>query len=258
MVERVTMKTAGITHVGNVRPTNEDTFMIECESSPLFMLVADGMGGHKAGEVASSMAVEFFSSYLQSTPRPEGYDLESYLREGVLFANKKVYGLSKENEAYSGMGTTFSMATVKDGSLYFAHIGDSRIYTVRQDEIKLITQDHSYVAEMVRKGTIAEEEAREHPRKNVLTRALGTEETAVVDTGSVGLSDDDIILLCSDGLSNMVPDSEICGILTAGQSKRGSIAETLEEKAGLLIRTANLNGGLDNISLILIYSEPTI
>ena len=211
------------------------------------------MGGHLAGEHASSEAVHFFVQEVAEKSFKED-SVVKLLREGVESANRHVYKLSKQSAAWTGMGTTFVAAVIMEDTLFCVNVGDSRLYLILDDEhgclgLKKLTIDHSVVEELVQKGEITEAEARVHPQKNVITRAVGIEEHVSVDAFEIPLTGIQRILLCSDGLSNMVEDSELLHIL--GSTAAGS-QEDIENLADRLMKTANENGGYDNISVILI------
>lgn len=238
----------GKSDIGRVRLCNEDSIFVQ--NSPggclhNFYIVADGMGGHKSGEVASGNAVKFFRHFVEYKNEIGKTEILDILVEGVGYANKKVYEMSKEDDAYTNMGTTFLVASVYEDKVFIAHVGDSRLYIVRNDEIKQITSDHTYVMEMVRSGIITKEEAKIHPDRNIITRALGIDEELSIDGIFYKILPDDIIIMCSDGLYEMIDDD---GILSIVSDK----ALNLEERTEKLIKTANLCGGRDNISVVLI------
>ncbi|MCL2407592.1 MAG: Stp1/IreP family PP2C-type Ser/Thr phosphatase [Defluviitaleaceae bacterium] len=246
----------GKTDIGLVRKTNEDAVFVcnDCAEIGVSYLaniyiVADGMGGHAAGEVASAMSVEAFCDFLKQAHLKD-YDgehsVERLMAAGVRTANEKLFAESNADEEKAGMGTTFTAVSISENILYFAHAGDSRCYIADSDGLRAITDDHSWVAEMQRLGRITEEEAESHPRKNMLTRALGTNDEIAVDTGIVQLACGTTVLLCSDGLTNMVSDSDILRILSSDKP--------LEEKVGTLINAANDGGGRDNITAVLIQT----
>lgn len=244
------MKSAGRTDIGLVRKVNEDNYiceMLELGFDTWVYIVADGMGGHNAGEVASTMAVQEILSYIKSNIKcleKEEKRILDLIRKAILHANDKVYKKSILNSNCMGMGTTLSMVLVKGSELYVGHVGDSRIYLIRDGAISRLTEDHSLVAELVRTGTIQPEEAKHHPQKNVITRALGTEYTLEVDVSASALKDTDFILLCTDGLSNMVEDEEIKQIIIS--------AENVESACEMLVDRAKDSGGYDNITAIVI------
>lgn len=212
--------------------------------SNLFV-VADGMGGHKAGEYASKCAVE---TIVEDINTYQDIGIIKSLTMAIQHANAKIRQVANSDINYQGMGTTLVTATYSDDTLYVGNVGDSRLYVIG-DGIRQITTDHSLVEEMIRMGGLDREKARTHPDKNIITRAIGVVEVVDVDFFEVeDLKEGDIILMCSDGLSNMLTDNEIVEIVNA----RG----TLEEKADNLVAAANRNGGKDNIAVILIEMLP--
>ena len=218
------MKTYSITDTGALREMNQDYFFASDDpvgNLPNLYIVADGMGGHKAGDYASRYTTQRM----------------------VTTANKLLIEEAAEDEAKRGMGTTLVAATILDGKLYVANIGDSRLYVINRD-IRQITRDHSLVAEMVRIGEVNEADARIHPDKNIITRAIGAGEDVQADFFEVDLQENDRILLCTDGLTNMVEDDKIRDIILSDAP--------LEERAKLLVSTANRNGGRDNITVMII------
>ena len=239
----------GLTDVGCIRTNNQDAFF--AQTSPMgslanLFVVADGMGGHLAGEVASSQAVSAFSDYLRSNQHsPDG--LLDFLVAAAQAANTHVFQQSLANPEFKGMGTTFTALTTIGERGYVAHVGDSRLYQLREQEFIQITQDHSYVDALVRAGELTPEQAQNHPRKNTLTRALGTETDTKIDGYLVNLKPGDYLLLCSDGLSNMLPDDYIRSAIQA--------SDNVETTVIALVEAANANGGVDNITCILIKIE---
>jgi PPM family protein phosphatase len=223
---------------GRQRRSNEDR---EFARAPLFA-VADGMGGARAGEVASKIVVETLEEGL-----PDGGSNEERLATVVREANARIHQLAQADADRAGMGTTVTAAVVGDDAVSVAHVGDSRAYRIRDDEIERLTTDHSLVGELVRRGRLTEEEAEEHPQKSVITRALGPEAAVEVDTRSYPSRPGDIFLLCSDGLTGMVPEERIREIVTE--------ADSLPEAGQQLIREANENGGRDNITVVLFRLE---
>jgi len=250
MVDKMSsvLKCVGMTDTGLVRENNEDSFYLSGGSIGTLdnvFIVADGMGGHQAGEVASAKAIEFFIEYLNKNVLSGG-DPGSYLADGVSYANGKVFKLSLTAKKYAGMGTTFAACTVRDGKVFFAHIGDSRIYAVNSDGIGQVTEDHTFANEAVRSGEMTAEQVSGHPGKNMLTRALGTEPDCSPDSGCLEL-DGNTVLLCSDGLTNMVSDEAIKRIV----NKKINI----RTKALYLIDAANKNGGADNTTVVLLCNR---
>lgn len=237
------MKAFGVTDIGKTRKSNQDYLFISEDAVgtlPNIYIVADGMGGHKAGEVASKGAVQSIVHSLQTSSLR---DPVSIMEEAVTAANDKVFHMSKDNPEFEGMGTTLVIATIYEKYFYVANIGDSRLYIVN-DEIHQITRDHSYVEEMVSRGEIDKDSARTHIKKNVITRAVGVETGTYADYFQVKYKKGDKILMCSDGLSNMIADDELKGIM----KKNIPVEQIVNE----LIYTANYNGGADNITAIVV------
>ena len=237
------MKACALTDTGRVRTANQDYVYASVEpvgSLPNLFVVADGMGGHQAGDYASRYIVENLVTYLQYT---ENSQIVPLLREGILKVNTQLYLESKQNPQLSVMGTTLVAAVADENTLYVANVGDSRLYLVR-DRIRQVTKDHSYVEELVSLGRLERGSKDYKDKKNIITRAVGTEDKLLVDFFEVGLEPGDFILMCSDGLSNMLEDVEMEEIV-------GSDLE-LEEKAEKLITVANDNGGKDNIAVVLV------
>jgi protein phosphatase len=224
---------ASVSDVGRVRKANEDSYFVR---SPLFV-VADGMGGAQAGEVASKIAAESFSTELDDSIAPEPR-MKNVVRE----ANDEIHHKSRSDPNLSGMGTTLTAVLLGDDEITIAHVGDSRAYRLRDGDLERLTRDHSLVGEMVRRGAITEEEAEVHPQRSILTRALGPEPEVEIDTLSHAVRDGDIYMLCSDGLTGMVSEAAIAEVLGSDVSMR----EAGEE----LIRRANLAGGVDNITVV--------
>ncbi len=233
-----------LSDMGLKRSSNQDKVYASTDpagSLDNLFILADGMGGHKAGETASAMAVEGLVNFFASEfPRK---DIHGILKEGIKKVNSEMYLASQEDETLSGMGSTLVVATIKDNVLYVANIGDSRLYLLR-DEVEQITKDNSYVEEMVAAGMIRRDSRDYREKKNYITRALGVEETVNPDLYALKLRAGDRIMICSDGLSNMVDEFEMGYIIDS--------EETLQLQAEALIEAANRNGGKDNISVILI------
>lgn len=237
------MQISAYTDTGRVRSTNQDyIYASQQKTGPLpnLLLLADGMGGANAGDFASRFLVEKLVAYINRQPDGESEIL--VLNKGISEVNKRLYKESLKDPSFEGMGTTMVAATVSDGTLYVANIGDSRLYLIRGGLIQ-VTKDHSYVEEMVSLGLLNRGSKDYQRKKNYITRAIGTEPEVEPDFFEVSLHKGDKILLCSDGLSNMVSDKEIYSIV----SGEGS----LSEKAWNLLCRANENGGKDNISVIL-------
>ncbi len=229
------------TDVGKRRTNNQDAIKVN-EALSLFV-VADGMGGHQAGEVASQMTVEILENYIQEhlnvlTP-------ETCIVEALVEANKRVYLKSLEVEDYRGMGTTCSVVLFKDDELHIGHVGDSRVYFI-DDEIKQITRDHTLVDDLLHMGEISKEEAMVHPKRHVITRAIGTDPTVEVDYQTVEQTNLKKILICSDGLTETMNDKEIINMVNT---------HSIEDSVEKLIALANDRGGTDNISVVLLSND---
>ncbi len=254
------MKSFGKSVTGLVRGNNEDTIFVS-ESNvgalPNLFIVADGMGGHHAGEIASSYSVAAFCDYVKKNINDSDDFLNNKndsdkileIEKAINYANKSVLDKSLKITELSGMGTTFLAASIFEDNILIANVGDCRLYSI-QSTIEQITIDHSYVMELVRLGKITEDEAKHHSQKNILTRALGTENNLKVDTLLINKPKTGYILLCSDGLTNMLSDDEIFQIVT--DKKLNNEGSELELKVNLLIDSANEKGGYDNISVIII------
>lgn len=235
------MRWTHVTHTGLVRPNNEDAFLID-PALGLFA-VADGMGGHRAGEVASQRAMEGLRRYFNECDYGDpGEKLVAAFEAG----NRAILAAAEATPAWQGMGTTLTACLVRDQDLWVGHIGDSRAYLLRGGEIEQLTEDHTWVLELVKEGKITDEEARSHPRRNMLVRALGTSAKAVVDLLHTVLGFGDKVLLCTDGLSNLVTPAEMVSILTAGDIEAGV--------RKLLDRALEL-GGPDNITIVALEAE---
>jgi PPM family protein phosphatase len=224
----------GKSDVGRQRTSNEDSLLLD----PPFFVVADGMGGARAGEVASQIATEEFGKQPDDEMPPE-QRLESIARS----ANRRIYELAAADESRRGMGTTLTAAMVVGDEVSVGHVGDSRCYRLRDGELEQLTNDHSLVAELERTGQITPEAAEHHPQRSIITRALGPEPDVEVDNYTIAGKPGDVYVLCSDGLTGMISDEELASIL------RGS--ENLEEAAEGLIRAANQSGGKDNITVVM-------
>ena len=240
------MSAVGRCDLGRVRSQNEDSIYISENPNTEFeyFIVADGMGGHNAGEIASQSAIKYFNEYIENNcVINDGSDVLDAFVDALGYSNSKIFEMSENDPSYSGMGTTFTAVAICGGKIYCVHIGDSRLYVYDRNGLRQITRDHSFVMEMVRMGKITAEEARVHPKRNMITKAVGIEKNMPADTMIIPIEEDSIILVCSDGLPSMVTDKEIEKIL---KKKTG-----LEKKADLLVELANKNGGYDNISVIL-------
>ena len=232
--------------VGKVREMNQDSYYISDSLSEVKLyLLADGMGGYKGGEIASSLAIKCARSYIENNFKETPKDRQSLIQliaSSMEYANMVVYEKSKEDKELEGMGTTLEVCLIYNNKGYIGHIGGSRIYRIRKDFIRKLTQDHSYVQKLVKDGTITKEEAEHHPKKNMLMKALGCNAFVEPDVSVKGFLRDDILLMTSDGLTNMVKQEDIFKIA------KGNI-----EKAPIkLVELANENGGLDNITVVVI------
>jgi serine/threonine protein phosphatase PrpC len=226
---------AGRTDAGRVRRRNEDSFVLD---PPLFA-VADGMGGAQAGEVASRLAAAAFREYHDADRLEPAERVEAIIKE----ANRRIYERARTDSEASGMGTTVTAAILTNGRVSIGHVGDSRAYRIRNGELEQLTEDHSLVADLMRSGRLTPEEADAHPQRSVITRALGTDPDVDVDTVNVDVEPGDLFLLCSDGLTTMVPEEDILRIVQE--------AGTLDDAARTLVRAANSGGGEDNITVVL-------
>ncbi|SDI43666.1 protein phosphatase [Pseudobutyrivibrio sp. 49] len=233
-----------ITDVGMKRKVNQDTVYANDSgvgNLPNLYIVADGMGGELAGDYASAKCVEIVVDGVTTSKESEPVKI---LEQAIQSANQIIYHESKSDSSKAGMGTTLVLGTFIDGHLYVANVGDSRLYVATATKLLQITKDHSVVAELVRTGELDEDDARTDKRKNMITRAIGAEEKINPDYFDVILKGGEKVLLCSDGLTNMVEDNEIYSVITN--------SDTLEARAKELIKRANSNGGKDNISVIVI------
>ncbi|MBP9999997.1 MAG: Stp1/IreP family PP2C-type Ser/Thr phosphatase [Clostridiales bacterium] len=238
------MRVFSATDVGQKRTANQD-YVFQSASPlgnlPNLFVVADGMGGHNAGDFASAHAVR---TLVEEVRKDQEYNPVKIIRHAIESANTEILAQAQQHEEYKGMGTTLVAATVVGHYVYVANVGDSRLYLV-DDKIRQVTRDHSLVQEMVRMGEIREDEAKNHPDKNIITRALGAERTVDIDFFDMKLELGSIIVMCSDGLSNMVEDCVIEEIV-----KDDTVS--LEERGRKLLYEANRNGGKDNIAVILV------
>ncbi|WP_223588573.1 Stp1/IreP family PP2C-type Ser/Thr phosphatase [Neobacillus bataviensis] len=240
------MKAVFKTDQGKVRQNNEDnggTFVNR--DGHRLAIVADGMGGHRAGDVASKMTVTYLQEKWEQAQGLNTADqAEEWLKSNILEVNRLLYEHARSNEECEGMGTTIEAVIATDNFTSIAHVGDSRCYILNDSGFQQLTDDHTWVNELVRTGQISKEDAEHHPRKNWILRALGTEQDVKIDIKTIMFEEGDYLLICSDGLSNKVSDTEMVQIL---QNQT-----TLEQKAQSLIIMANDNGGEDNITLIIL------
>ena len=245
---KMIVEVCGLTDIGKRRELNEDSYKI-CgfeNNEPLgFCILADGMGGHNAGEVASQNTVEIIAEELEVSLKESDDDKINFnIAAAIDFANSQVYGMSIGNPEQAGMGTTTVIAYVRENNVRIANIGDSRAYAISENEICKITIDHSVVEQLIQKGTISREEARVHPDKNIITRALGTEEFVDADFYDYKPMLGEVILLCSDGLTEMLYEDEIKDIVNKSENLKSAVEK--------LVATANDNGGVDNITVVAI------
>ena len=239
------MKVYSVTDIGQRRTVNQDYIYASEQpvgNLPNLFVVADGMGGHNAGDFASSYAV---SVLVDDICQDADYNPIKVIRHAIEDANEKLLEQAAMDDRRSGMGTTIVASTIVGHYAYVANVGDSRLYVADKDGIRQITKDHSLVEEMVRMGELRREEARNHPDKNIITRALGAKMTVNIDLFDLKLEPGNIILMCSDGLSNMVTDKEMEEILSGTK-------EGLSQKGEALVNLANKNGGKDNIAVVLV------
>lgn len=242
------MKYAVKSHKGMIRETNEDGFNIVTgdDGIPVALIIADGMGGHNSGEIASKMAVDFISHEILDI-NSCAYDTDKMLKfiENLMEgANAHVYSASSQQGMNFGMGTTLISAVAFENRMFIGHVGDSRVYLLRNGILSKITVDHSLVEELVKEGSLSRAEALNHPQRNVITRAIGCTPKVQIDTYTCGIDDRDTFVLCTDGLTNMVSDEEIKTIIENASSPEAACEE--------LVNRANCNGGEDNITVIIL------
>ena len=232
--------------IGRARDMNQDCYYVSDLNDDIkLFILADGMGGYKGGEIASSLAIESTKKYMLNNFKDTPKDKESIsklIENAIEYANMIVYEKSKQDPELNDMGTTLDVCLIYNNKVFIGHIGDSRVYRIRKNIIRKITTDHSYVEKLVKEGTITKEEAYNHPKKNMLMKAVGCSMLASPDVMYKGFLKDDILLMCSDGLTNMLKDYEIYKILL----------ENPENPVDALIDKANELGGLDNITAIIV------
>lgn len=243
------MKVFAKSDVGKARDTNEDFYYISNENDfPKLYILADGMGGYNGGEIASKLATTAVKGYIESNFNKIEHEKENILeliRSSIEYANMVVYEKAKENVELENMGTTLEVCLIYNNKAFIGHVGDSRIYRIRKDLMRKLTQDHSYVQELVNDGTITKEEAIHHPKKNMLMKALGCTPFVEPDITVKGFLKDDIIVICSDGLTNMLSEQEIYS----------SIMQDIYQSTNTLVNKANELGGYDNITVVVIYND---
>ncbi len=232
------------TDLGLKRQLNEDycSVLIGYPGVPDSFVIADGMGGHKSGEVASKQAVDSVCKHLLKANWGTD-DVSELLKHIITRVNDELYKLSLIDEATQGMGTTLIVAVLRNKKLFIGHVGDSRVYLIRNNKIEKLTWDHSYIEELVKNGSITKDEAVNHPQRNVITRAVGYEPDIQVDTYEIDVCENDQILLCTDGLTNMLAENKILEIITK--------EENPQVACDTLIENANNKGGEDNITVII-------
>lgn len=237
------------TDIGQERKGNEDFFYISEEKDKIKLyIIADGMGGYNAGEVASKMAVQAAKEYIYNNfekSKATKEDIINLINNSILYANDVVYKKSQEKKELEGMGTTLDVCLIYNNKIYIGHIGDSRVYRIRKDFMRKITKDHSYVQTLIEDGTITKEQAYHHPKKNMLTKALGCMAKVEPDVYVKTFINDDILIMTTDGLTNMIKEDEIYNI----------IKENPKESYKKLVEKANENGGYDNITVIIILNN---
>lgn len=230
---------------GRVRTSNEDSFIANGDAG--LFLVADGMGGHAAGEVASKEAAETIERMVLSSDAQD--DPGELLRNAVESANLRVYEKQRQRSEYGGMGSTLTVLLIRDGKYYVAHVGDSRAYLWRDGTLSQITEDHSVVWHLYENGLLRKEDLCRHPQKNLITRSIGPHPNVESDLESGEVRESDVYMLCSDGLSDVLPDETISGILA--QQDR-----TPQDLANALVASANAGGGPDNVTVVVVRIEP--
>ena len=244
------MRFAAKSDKGNVRETNEDccNMISGYPGIPVTFIIADGMGGHNSGEIASRTAIDYISNSILKTAGlfSDNSDIAGTVKKLMLEANQSVYEESVKYTGNHGMGTTLTITVIAGKIMYVGHVGDSRLYLIRNDAITQITTDHSYIEELVRNGSLTREEADKHPSKHIITRALGCTAELEVDTYICEMEENDLFVLCTDGLTNMLDEDEIKRIVSSNPP-----VEACEE----LVDRANNNGGEDNITVIVIKNE---
>lgn len=236
--------------VGKIRDINQDAYYyVEDDKLPIF-IVADGMGGHKAGEVASNLAISTIIRYYEDSKEKiiaKDMFIPQFLNESVELANDNLIEEALGDDELKGMGTTVTMCLILDNEVYIGHVGDSRAYLLRDGELIQITQDHSLVGELLRIGSITKDEAVNHPKKNIITRALGSNPKINVDVFNRELKKDDKIILCTDGLTNMVTEDKILEILLSDENSSATCST--------LVNISNEAGGIDNTTIMIIKAK---
>lgn len=240
------MKIVAKTDTGRVRESNQDSYAAgELANGVAWSVVCDGMGGNAGGSIASTTAVKMIADHITSCYRDgmSTSSIKNVLVTAITNANLNIYDMSKANSELKGMGTTVVATVVKNNTVCIAHAGDSRAYIISKDNIKQITKDHSVVQEMVETGQLTPQEAKIHPRKNLITRALGVDEKIRIDFDEIDINDDEVLLMCTDGLTNYIETDDIYNITSMGKYC---------ELADKLVELANNNGGGDNITVVIV------
>ena len=243
------MKIFARTDIGKAREMNQDSYFISTPNDDVkLFILADGMGGYEGGEVASILAIECAKSYIlnnfEQIPK-EKEEIMNLIRNAIEYANLRVYEESQEHERLKEMGTTIDVSLIYNGKVYVGHVGDSRVYRIRNEIIRKITTDHSYVEKLIKEGSITKEESYHHPKRNMLMKALGCNSLVEPDVLCKGFMKDDILLMCSDGLTNMIKEEDIFRI----------IIDNINNPADKLIEQANNNGGYDNVTAIVLVNN---
>ena len=242
VIASMSIEAYGNTNIGKIRKINEDSFAIYgFKDDSGFAVIADGMGGHNAGEIASATAVDEIRSALEKSFEADE-SIPSAITSAVNAANRRIFDMSIHNKGQSGMGTTVIITAVKDGAVYAANVGDSRIYLMYDGKLRQVTKDHSFVEELITAGSITREEAATHPGRHTITRAVGTDARVKTDIFELECKVGDVILMCSDGLSDMLSPVQIEKII--------SQSEKISDAVESLIAAANESGGADNITLV--------
>lgn len=240
------MRVLAKSDIGKAREMNQDSYYASDPKDELkLFILADGMGGYKGGEIASSLAIESTRKYIQNNFKDiakEKNEILKLINSAIEYANMIVYEKSQENMELRDMGTTLDVCLIYNNNIFIGHVGDSRVYRIRKNIIRKITNDHSYVEKLVKEGTISREQAYNHPKKNMLMKAIGCHSLVEPDIMYKGFLKDDIVLMCSDGLTNMLKDDEIYSVLLNNP----------ENPVKALIDKANKMGGYDNITVIII------
>lgn len=240
------MIVGAVSDIGLKRENNQDYMFASSESDFPIFLVADGMGGHNAGDIASSMAVKsivkFIDENKEMLKNPD--DIKRYIKKAIDQANDEIFIKSLDSSEFNGMGTTLTMAYIGDKNLVIGHVGDSRAYLIREGKIIQLTDDHTLVNELIKNGSIDKDEAKDHPQGHVITRAIGTSYKIKSDVFSKDITNNDIIILCSDGLTNMIDDDVILRVIEKYDKK------DMNNICNVLVKLAKENGGRDNITVI--------